>query len=399
MKILLISAVFYPEPIVIGTMSRDIALELAKKHEVTVVCPKPTRPYKYNFNYNIEWDHEYKRIEIDSFSCAKTSYLGRFYESYSFGKAVSRYIKKNHTSFDVVYSWSWPLLSQYIIAKVTYRFNLPLLTHVQDIYPEPFLRRIPLVGKSLYKLFLPIDCKSLHLSQHIVTIAPKIKEYLSFTRNVKEEKISVVYNWQDESRFDYISDNIQSEFTFMFLGTLSGAANLEYIARTFLKANIPNSKFVFAGSGTMKPLLEKIAKSDNLGRIQFCDAPFSEVAKLQSRADILVVSLNKGGALHAFPSKLPAYMFSKKPILASVDLNSDIAFTIDQAKCGIVIEPNREEDLILAMKELSSLESSSLRKKGESGYSYLCDKLTKNVNLHHICRLIENLINERRKLQ
>jgi hypothetical protein len=50
--ILLVTAVFPPEPVVSANLSFDIAGELAKKHEVTVISPKPTRPFNKVFDNN-----------------------------------------------------------------------------------------------------------------------------------------------------------------------------------------------------------------------------------------------------------------------------------------------------------------------------------------------------------
>ena len=46
-KILIISAVFPPEPVVSAQISYDLAENLCKQNEVTVLCPKPTRPFGY----------------------------------------------------------------------------------------------------------------------------------------------------------------------------------------------------------------------------------------------------------------------------------------------------------------------------------------------------------------
>lgn len=397
MNILIVSAVFYPEPIVIGTLSRDIALRLAEKHTVTVVCPKPTRPFGYDFSdYRYEKDKTYTRVELQSYTCAKTDYIGRFRETYGFGRAVKKYLDANYKNFDVVYSWSWPLYAQLLIAKAAKKYKIPLITHVQDVYPEPFLRRVPIIGRLLYRLFFNVDKKSLLLSEKVIAIAPRIKEYLIHTRGLNRKQVEVIYNWQDETRFEnYTAQRkpLGSPFTFMFLGTLSGAANLEYIANCFLKADIPNSQFIFAGSGSAKKNLENIAKQDKNKRIEFCDAPFSEVAKIQDRADVLVISLNKGGGAHAFPSKLPAYMFSKKPVLASVDASSDIAFVIKEARCGWVVEPKQQENLIERMRSISKYPEDKLAKMGANGLSYCQGNLSKKVNLEKLCTIIESVYN------
>jgi len=49
LNILIVSAVFMPEPVVSAQLSEDIANELAVNHKVTVISPKPTRPFGFKF--------------------------------------------------------------------------------------------------------------------------------------------------------------------------------------------------------------------------------------------------------------------------------------------------------------------------------------------------------------
>jgi hypothetical protein len=49
LKVVVISAVFPPEPVVSATLSADLARELAKKNNVTVLSPMPSRPLGFKF--------------------------------------------------------------------------------------------------------------------------------------------------------------------------------------------------------------------------------------------------------------------------------------------------------------------------------------------------------------
>ena len=47
----------------------------------------------------------------------------------------------------------------------------------------------------------------------------------------------------------------------------------------------------------------------------------------------------------ALPSKLTAYMFSGKPIIASIDLDSEVSEIIQKNNCGFVVEPENKNKL------------------------------------------------------
>lgn len=391
MNILVVTSVFTPEPIVSSLLSEDIAISLSERNNtVTVVCPKPTRPYKFDFS-KTEFDFSdkpYKRVQLDSYTHAKSSFIGRFFESYSFGKAVYKYIKEHRQEIDVIYAWAWPLYGQKYVVKAAKKYNIKVVIHVQDVYPEPFLRKMPFLKKTSYKLFLPIDKYVLRNATKVISIAPKIGEYLIRTRNLDKQKVKIVYNWQDDTRFfETMKGEKSKKFTFMFLGTLSAAANLEFVLRSFIAADLENARLVFAGSGSIKERLKSIA-SQSTAQVDFVEALPQNVPMLQASADVLLLPLRKGVGAHAFPSKLPAYMFSKKPVLASVDLDSDVADLIIKSDCGWLVNSNDAENLVEKFQEISKLEDSLLNSKGEKGYNYSIKHLTRKVNLKKITDLI-----------
>ncbi len=48
-KILVVSAVFPPEPVTSATLNYDLTLALSKEFDVTVINPRPSRPKGFDF--------------------------------------------------------------------------------------------------------------------------------------------------------------------------------------------------------------------------------------------------------------------------------------------------------------------------------------------------------------
>ena len=71
-----------PEPVVSAQLSEDIANELAVNHKVTVISPKPTRPFGFKF-LRKDINKSYSLINLDSYTCPESNFYGRFKESYS----------------------------------------------------------------------------------------------------------------------------------------------------------------------------------------------------------------------------------------------------------------------------------------------------------------------------
>lgn len=398
-RILLISAVFPPEPVVSALLSRDLAETLANGNAVTVLCPLPTRPEGFSFEETTVDVRNFKVMRLGSYTCPASSIIGRMRESYSFGKHCVRFIKNNYPEIDCIYLNSWPLLSQYLIVRIAKRLRIPSIIHVQDIYPESLVGKLQVGGGFLKKILLPFDRYILKNSTSIIAISENMKNTLVNTRSIQHEKVTVVANWQNED--DFISfrnskstmiENHTGSFTFMYLGNNGPLAGVEFLISSFVKANIPNSKFVIAGSGSKTKNCIHLANSLNADNVEFIQVPEGKVPVVQDRADVLLLPVKKNGAMSSIPSKLPAYMFSAKPIIGSLDMESDTARAINDSDCGIVVEPENEDELITAMRKASQWDIVLREEKGNAGFNYAILNFSRKSNLDKVVSVIQNVL-------
>ena len=390
MKILIITYLFDPEPIVMSTITKDLAIELSGEHQVTVLTSRPCRPYGYKFDRKVINDASwpFKRILMDTYVNPKSNFIGRWKENISFGKGAVSFIDTHSEEIDVIYICAFPLFAQKMIIKCALKYGIPVVNHIEDIYPEPFLQKIPYIGGIVYKCLLPIDKWVVKNATISVVIGKKIKEFFVKTRKVASEKIEVVYNWQDEGKYQVATSerNPNEPFTFMYVGSISRAANLHLILDAFISSDIKNARLVFAGSGNELDNLEK--ESSGHHDIVFIDALAGKVGEIQSKADVLILPLLPTVALRAVPSKTAAYLFSHKPILACVEKNSDVADIIIEGECGWIASPTDKNELVAQMKEIAQMPFEQLRVMGEKGYLYSQKYLTKEVNLKKLSDIV-----------
>jgi glycosyltransferase involved in cell wall biosynthesis len=397
MNIVIISAVFPPEPVVSASLSKDIASELAKENKVTVLCPNPTRPHGFIFEKEIDFK-DYKVVRLNSYTCSASKIVNRFRESYSYGKHCFKYIVDNHKNIDVIYANTWPLFAQYFTVKAARHYKIPITIHVQDMYPESLSNKLPALNILLNLILLPIDKYVVSNATKVIAISNKMKDYLVKSRKIEPRKIEVVNNWQDEQAFmDYESsrEKVQCEnkpFTFMYLGNIGPVAGVDLLINAFSKADLKDCKLVIAGSGSMKESLEMIAKKVKVDTIEFRPVPDGKVPEIQSQADVMLLPINKGAASSSIPSKLPAYMFSKRPIIACVDKDSDTARVINSANCGWVSSPENVNELSKMMQKAAMLPKEDLKGIGENGFNYAIENLSKKKNLEKVIKCISNTI-------
>lgn len=395
-EILIVTALYPPEPVVSANISSDLNAVLAERgYVVKVFHPKPTRPNGYLFNkYHTPANNE---IIAESSTSPKSSLFGRLKESISFGRATYRYIEKHYRNIGVIYANTWPLFGQFYLMKAAKKYGIPCYIHVQDIYPDSYCQKLPkLLGTFLYKSLLPIDKYVLRNAAGIIVISPAMVSYLSESRGINKAKFSLVRNWQNDQiyidGYKPIKQN-NSLCEVMYLGSINPTANVSLILEAFSRLDNKRFHLSVIGNGPEKEHCIDIADKYGLNVLFETVLP-EKVADKQSEADILVLCLKKGVAHTATPSKLTAYMLTGRPIIASVDMDSDCANIIQEAGCGLVVEPENDEALAKAITILSEEKRERLLEMGVAAYNYALENLSKQKNLNKLTNVILNSYND-----
>ncbi len=399
--ILIISSVFPPEPIVSATIAFDLANKLSEKYEVKVLTPRPTRPYGFAFKETHDkFNYKFEQIILNSYTFPQSRILGRMRESFSFGRHAVRYIKKNNERIRCIYLNTFPLLAQYLIVKASKKYGIPAVIHIQDIYPESLTNKLHFFRKLIWKILLPIDKFSLRNATRIVVISEIMSDVYTKTRGIEKEKMDIIFNWQNEEEFinykkeanNYNKLQNNKPFTFMYLGNIGPVAKVEFVIESFHQAKLQTSVLIIAGAGSKKEDCINLANSLKNQRISFLEVPLGKVPEVQNTADVMVLPLIKGAALSSIPSKLPAYMFSAKPIIACVDENSDTARVIKTANCGWIVPPENIDALADTMAYVSQIPHKHLQQLGKNGFHYALQYFSKKNNLAQLSAIIEATI-------
>lgn len=390
-KVIIITGVFIPEPIVSAGLMADLAERMSAKYDVTVLRPHPTRPMGFKVPEFDTKQLPYEVIELDSYTCPKSCLIGRFRESISYGKTCIKYLKEHKDEIVFIYNSPWHLFGRKRVAEFCKKNHIPNVTPVQDIYPESLLSKMPKIGivqKLATALLMPYDMTTLHNASLVHTISNGMRDYLAEHRGLDKSRFVVVRNWQDERAFvEYRDTHVQEEahpFTFMFMGNVGALAGLDVVIDAFVKSDLHDARLVIAGSGSAREGLEIKAAEHKDYDIEFWDVPFGEVPATQAKADVMLLPVKKGFARSSIPSKLPAYMFSSKPVLASVDADSDSAKCINDAKAGWVCEPEDVTALSAVMIKCFETNKKSLKEMGESGFNYAIEEFSRTKNLQKL---------------
>lgn len=399
-KILIISGVFPPEQVTSALLNYDLAKELSMKYEVTILRPYPTRPLGMMFEYNGLKDEPFETILIDSYTHPESQLIGRFRESIDFGRKCANFIKNHHNEIDVIYNGPWQLFGVYIVAKTAVRYNIPYVMTVQDIYPESILtgHHYPkFIQWLVKKLFLPMDKYYTRHAVMVRTISKEMAEYMSITRRLPLSHYLVLDNWQNEEDFENLPVHKKNDkLVFSYVGSINVHSNVELIIQAFHEANIPNSELRVYGGGNKKDQCIELAKNLGASNIFFSLVSREKVPMIQNEADVLVLALPKGNGGLCLPSKLTSYMLSGKPVLASIDNGSASVRYINEAQCGVAVEPDNKEALINGFRFFGQLGQKDLEKMGGNSKSFADLNLTRRANLPKLIKVFDDILETKR---
>ncbi|MDA8430353.1 MAG: glycosyltransferase family 4 protein [Geobacteraceae bacterium] len=392
-------------------MSFDLANGLAGQgYCITVLCPQPSRPLKTDYSqYSnpdapvVTVENEVKVVRLPSFAAPESRLLPRIWESFSFGREVTKFLIKEKVKPDVLYVNSWPLLSQSMIARYAKNNAAPMVLQVMDIYPEALTSKLPgFLKLAIHFPLTRLDAWIARQADYLIVISDNMRRTYTDNRRIPESRIATIPTWQDNSLFVDVPDRIEAchhygipcdLFTFLYLGNIGPVAGVDFLIRAFHRAAIDRAQLVIVGDGSAKADCIKLVGSLSPAHIHFISDPdAANVSRLQSMAHVCLLPMKSGTGMSSIPSKLPAYLFSAKPVIAAVDPDSDTARLIQTAECGWVGAPEDLDWLTARMRDVAAMTGDDLTTFGEKGRRFGLAHFSKNHGVQRLAGLVTSAV-------
>lgn len=303
---------------------------------------------------------------------------------------------------DIVYVYNLPTL-----AMVARSFRLlkgcPFVVDIQDLWPESVsssgMMRSPLAMRLLMGM-----CDSAYRSaDHITVLSPGFKRVL-VQRGIPADKISIIYNWCDESGVETESSNdalrqelgFAGRFNVVFAGTMGTVQALDSVldAAKIVAPSAPRVRFTFIGGGTAVDGLRARAESMGLTNVAFLPRrPMSEIGAVLALADVLLVHLKDDPLFEVtVPSKVQAYMRAGKPLLVGV--KGDAAQLVQAAGAGLACEPENPRSMAETVLLMSRMSAGELRSMGDSGRDFYNRTLSMEVGCRAFSTIFSKVVRE-----
>jgi colanic acid biosynthesis glycosyl transferase WcaI len=407
MNVVIVSAVFPPEPVVTAQTSFQIADALFHfGHQVTVLAPFPNRPdgrlFKgYRRSLYRRESMGFSVIRCFSFLSRKSTMGSRLLENIGFAVTCSARLLFLPRP-DVIYMNSWVIVCSGMVSVAARIRGIPVAMSIQDVYPESLSEQKRISAHSLlFRILRALDRRIAHSAKALIVISDQFRETYRLDRGVPAERIHVLQNWGETSSVNVDARGayglrqkygILDQTTLaVYAGNIGAAAGVETVIKSFEYLwNEENICMLIAGAGSSLRACQQMVEEKGLQDRIFFHTPWpkKDTGIVLGAADVLLLPTQGEQSMVSVPSKLISYMLSGRPILAMVLSNSDTAKLIRKAKAGWVIPPDDPMGTAAALKVIAASAPEDVRAAGAHGLDYALCNLTREANLPRMIQLL-----------
>jgi len=408
MKIILLCAVFPPEPFVAAQTAFSMAREYsAIGHQVVVIAPFPSHPGGkiYPGYKNKIFSREKSPFGFDIVRCftrpsSKSTFSSRFAENIVFGISAAAYLLFMPKA-DVIHSDTWPIIATGLMSLVARLRRIPYVIRVVDLYPESIVSQKRL-GKDHWaiKLMRDMDEWIARGAEHVTVLTNSFAKVYEEDRKISPEKITIIPDWV-EGDLDIVDvdqvKEIRQQFGIgdeVFLAAYGGNIGVGAGVEALIKASVlvEDVHILIAGGGSELHSCQELAEKIAPDKISFYSPwPKEKTTAFYQAADVLVLPTHGAQSVASIPSKLIRYMLSGRPIIAACLPETELFNLIKESGCGWVIPPDDPEALAHAILVAKKVSVTERNRRGWAGREYALKNLTADINLPKPIRIMEKI--------
>lgn len=387
MKLVLVSQWYPPEQAPIGYMVRELAQAMiARGHEVTVITGFPNHPSGNVFGgYRKQWCLKEKVDGIDIwrmylYTAPNPGKLSRILTFLSF-TFTSAWALLAHSRYDLIFAVFQPLSVGVTLPLIAMLKRSRLILNIQDLHPDVPIELGLIRNPLLVRMLRWVERFGYCSANGLAVICEQFKTHC-VARGAKNVDVAVIPNWIDldeivpgdrNNQFKESLGLSPEHVVILYAGTvgLVSGAEIALHAASLLEKELPEVRLVFVGEGPALGGLKEYAQQNGMANVLF--APFQpreKLSEVQAIADISLVSLRRGKGRASVPSKVLGYMAAARPVIASVDGDSETAALVVQSNCGMVVEPGNNAALAGAIVHLIGDRQQMIR-LGSNGRHFL----------------------------
>lgn len=240
----------------------------------------------------------------------------------------------------------------------------PWVLEIRDLWPESITAVGQTINPILIRLLEGLETFLYRSADHIISVTHSFKRHIA-KRGIPAEKISVLTNGVDLEHFQPVNKKdlvrrecgnaeLADKFVVSYIGTHGMAHGLEtvLIAAEILRP-YRNILFLLIGDGAEREgLLKKRNEAGLENVLMLPQQPKEKMPEFLALSDACMVLLKRRDLFRTvIPSKIFEIMGMERPVILGVEGESKKI--VEEAGCGICVEPENAEQLADAVLRLS----------------------------------------------
>ena len=399
-NLLIYAHYYYPDVASTGQILTELAEGLNDTFHTTVICTVPSytgkisryyRKHKYYYE-NIN-GVDVLRIRVPEFR--KSFALSRIFNILSyFFSAIFATFRVGHQ--DYVFTISQPPVLGGLLGVIGKHIkHAKLIYNIQDFNPEQVMAVDFTHNKLILNTMMMLDKYSCRQADKVIIVGRDMIETLH-KRFKKMVPYAHINNWINEKEIYPLPKDdagvmafkskygLEDKFVIMYSGNIGLYYDLVNILKTIEKFKDKEEVvFAFIGEGSVLEELRVYKETNQLSNVVFI--PYqakSDLIYSLNAGDVHFVVNAKGIKGVSVPSKLYGVMAVGKPVLGIMDEGAEARLIVEEAGCGISVEPGNYEAIEeLIRKYINLRDAEELQEMGTRGREYLIHNLTQKVSV------------------
>ncbi len=265
----------------------------------------------------------------------------------------------------------------WILAKVK---GAKFIYNVRELYPDLVAQMGMLSRESRpYRVLSAMERFIYKRSWRVVVICEMFRRHV-IDKGIVDSKVINIPDFVDT---DFVcprpKDNplarqlgLVDKFVVLYAGNLGMTQSFDTILVVIDRLkDTAQVHFLIVGDGVRRSYLEKSFnehKSRNVTLLPY--QPRGIVPDIYATGDLGLVPLMAGTAKTTIPSKIYTILAAGKPVLVSVDLDSELTWIVAEAQCGTSIPPDDADAMEQAIRTAYA-QRDQFRRLGENGRCYV----------------------------
>ena len=252
----------------------------------------------------------------------------------------------------------------------------PLVFNIQDVFPDAAIQTGAISNKKIIAAAKWLERMSYQRSDAVVLLSQDLRANIANKIDKKfHQRLHVIPNFVDTHAITpqdrmtaYRSElGIGDQLVVMYAGNVGFSQSLNLVVDA--AAKFPDIAFVINGDGAARKKLEEDCA--RLTNVYFGDyQPIERLSEVLATGDIHVVPLRAGLASVSVPSKSYSILAAGRPMLAAIDLGTEIPNMLQQSGAGVAVEPDNSAAFIEALSQLVSRRE-QLHEMGSRGRTWV----------------------------